>query len=194
MGLLDSLLGRFRASRSAASHSDLAGKESKVELVAAMAQRMVDVVNESMQIANGSKNVETRRSRIEVARDRLADLQQMARDHPFLALTSLPAVERSIAELERETNEMAQTGRRGAPKSQSRADMRGPLPADFDVTCDCGREFGVPLSDLEADFTCPGCGEVGRFTAEQVAAIHAVVKDAEEKVLRSLGGLMRPSR
>lgn len=68
--------------------------------------------------------------------------------------------------------------------------MHGLLPANFDVTCDCGREFGVPLSDLEGDFACPGCGKVGRFTAEQVAAIHAVAKGADDKVLGSLGALM----
>ena len=203
MGLLDSLLGRFRTSRSAVPGSapELDGGESQVELVAAMAQRMVDVVNESMQIANGSKNVETRRSRIRVARDRLADLQKLDSDYSFLALTNLADVERSIAELERETEEMAPTRRRAAPKSgasstvmasagQRRAGMHGLLPANFDVTCDCGREFGVPLSDLEGDFACPGCGKIGRFTAEQVAAIHAVAKGADDKVLGSLGALM----
>lgn len=119
MGLLDSLLGRFRTSRSAVPGSapELDGGESQIELVAAMAQRMVDVVNESMQIANGSKNVETRRSRIRVARDQVADLQKLDSDYSFLALTNLADVERSIAELERETEEMAPTRRRAAPKS-----------------------------------------------------------------------------
>lgn len=109
MGLLGSLLGRFRTSRSAVPRSapEQDGRESQVELVAAMAQRMVDVVNESMQIANGSKNVETRRSRIRVARDRLADLQKLDSDYSFLALTNLADVERSIVALERETDEMA---------------------------------------------------------------------------------------
>lgn len=81
--------------------------EQDVQMLGAMAQRMADAINESMQIANQSKNVETRRSRIRVARDRLADLQKMASEHPFLALTNLVDVERSIAELERETHEMA---------------------------------------------------------------------------------------
>jgi hypothetical protein len=109
MGLFDSFFGRGRTSRDAMPHPapEPIGSESQVDVVAAMAQRIVDVINESMQIANVSKNVETRRSRIGVARDRLADLQKMASDYPFLALTNLADVERSIAELERETAEMA---------------------------------------------------------------------------------------
>lgn len=66
------------------------------------AQRLVDVINESLKIANDSKNADTKISRLDVAKKMLGELKQLSRDHPFIKLTQLPQVEQSIADLERE--------------------------------------------------------------------------------------------
>jgi tetratricopeptide (TPR) repeat protein len=64
------------------------------------AQRFADVINESLKIANDSKNVDTKVSRLDVAKEMLGKLKQLSKDHPFIKLTQLPQVEKSIAELE----------------------------------------------------------------------------------------------
>lgn len=66
------------------------------------AQRLVEVINESLQIASNSKNADTKISRLDVAKDRLADLKQLSQDYPFIKLKQLPQVEQSIADLDRE--------------------------------------------------------------------------------------------
>lgn len=36
---------------------------------------------------------------------------------------------------------------------------------------DCGHKIPVPITRLQDDFTCPECGSIDRFTAEQVSGI-----------------------
>jgi len=66
------------------------------------AQRLVDVINESLKIANESKNADTKVSRLEVAKKRLVELKRLSKEYPFIKPTQLPQVEQSIADLERE--------------------------------------------------------------------------------------------
>lgn len=80
--------------------------QQQIEMIAAMGQRMVDVVNESMRIAHGSKNIETRRSRIRVARERLAELQGLAAQYSFIKVEQLAEVERDLAKIDRETDQL----------------------------------------------------------------------------------------
>lgn len=80
--------------------------QQQVEMIAAMAQRMVDVVNESIQIAAHSQNIETRRSRVRVARERIAQLQELAADYPFLKIILLADVERDLEKIDRETDRL----------------------------------------------------------------------------------------
>lgn len=79
-------------------------------MIAAMGQRMVGVVNESMRIAHDSKNIETRRSRIRVARERLAQLQELAGQYPFLKVQQLAEVERDLGKIEAVTDQMKGPG------------------------------------------------------------------------------------
>ena len=65
-----------------------------------MAHRLVDVINESLQLSNTSKNPDTKISRLNVAKLKLEELKVMAEQYPFLELTTLPQVEASIARLE----------------------------------------------------------------------------------------------
>lgn len=80
--------------------------ETEIAAVAVMAQRMVDVVGESMQIAHGSKNIETRRSRVRVARDTIRRLTEMARQEPRLTIERVADVERDLLKIDLATNEM----------------------------------------------------------------------------------------
>lgn len=72
------------------------------QIAASSAQRLVEIINESLQIANDSKNADTKVSRLDVAKMRLDDLKRLAKENPIIKLTQLSQVERSIAELERE--------------------------------------------------------------------------------------------
>lgn len=78
--------------------------QQQIDMIAAMAQRMVDVVNESMRIAHGSKNIETRRSRMRVARERLGQVQELAAQYPFLKVERLAEVESDLAKIDQETD------------------------------------------------------------------------------------------
>lgn len=95
------LPGTLPANESGQNH-----RADSVELIGAMAQRMVDVVNESMTIANGSKNIETRRSRVRVARDTLHRLLELAGDYPFIKVQRLVDVERDIGKIDAETDQL----------------------------------------------------------------------------------------
>jgi len=66
------------------------------------ANRLVDVINESLKIANESQNADTKISRLDVAKQRLSELKRISREHSFINLTQLPQVEQSIADLESE--------------------------------------------------------------------------------------------
>lgn len=73
-------------------------------MIAAMAQRMADVVNESMRIANGSRDIKTRRSRVRVARERLVQLRELAAQFPIIKFERLADVERDIGKIDAETD------------------------------------------------------------------------------------------
>lgn len=80
--------------------------QQKIGMIATMGQRMVDVVNESVQIAGHSKNIETCRSRVRVVQERIAELQELAADYPFLKIERLADVERDLEKIERETDRL----------------------------------------------------------------------------------------
>lgn len=92
--------------------------QSDKQIIEESARSMVRVVNESLVIANESKNYETRVSRIRVAKDALSKLEELSRLHPAIALTSLDAVKHSIEEVERETQEYSKVNK-GLVKSNN---------------------------------------------------------------------------
>lgn len=71
------------------------------------AKQLVSIINESLQIANNSKNPDTKVSRLNVAHDKLRELKAICEQFPAMRLTSLPQVEASIREL---SHEFAATG------------------------------------------------------------------------------------
>lgn len=96
-------IARHQKGANVRSRPDIApdfGKSRQVFIDAA--ERLADVINESLKIANESFNADTKVSRLNVAKQRLADLKSLSRDHPYIQLDKLPQVELSIADLELE--------------------------------------------------------------------------------------------
>ena len=73
-----------------------------MQVIGDMALRYAEVINESLQIANTSKNPETKISRLGVAKAKLAEVKALAEEYPFLVLTTLTQVESDILMLEAE--------------------------------------------------------------------------------------------
>lgn len=90
---------RVKPDRDARKSSDR-GSNDLDQAVIDSAKRLTDVINESLKIANESKNAETKISRLDLAKKKLAELKQLSSKHPLIQLTQLPQVEQSIAELE----------------------------------------------------------------------------------------------
>lgn len=76
--------------------------ESDINLIAGTAQRFVQIINESLQIANSTKNVETKKSRVWVARQKLNELKHYVKKYPFIKIDKLHEVGSNIIEFEAE--------------------------------------------------------------------------------------------
>ena len=61
------------------------------------------LINESLSIANQSKNLETRHSRLRVIREKLESLKKMTIQYPFLHIVGLENFELSVRSVEAET-------------------------------------------------------------------------------------------
>lgn len=91
---------------SKAGADELQYSERDVQAIQMCAESTLRVFTESLNIANNSKNIKTRESRLQVARDKLIELKKMEKKFPFLHLENLQAVEASIEAVEAETQEM----------------------------------------------------------------------------------------
>src|SRR4030043_717426 len=76
--------------------------KSDVKLIAETAKRIVQIINESLQIANTTKNNETKISRVRIARQKLNELKEYAQKYPFIIIEELLKVESNIREFEAE--------------------------------------------------------------------------------------------
>lgn len=101
------LLGDATDAQPAATEPD---EQKQVDMIAAMGRRIVDVVNQSMRIAHDSKDIETRRSRLRVARENIARLSVLADEYPFLKIERLADVESDLAKIDSETDELERPG------------------------------------------------------------------------------------
>ncbi len=72
------------------------------QVLASSAQRLVVLVNESLQLSNNSRNPETKVSRLHFAKAKIEELKAMAAQHRFLKITAIDVVQSSIRELEHE--------------------------------------------------------------------------------------------
>ncbi len=73
-----------------------------IDVIAASAQRLVEIINESLTIANDSNNPETKLSRLSVAKNKLEEIKILSAQYSFLTITSLNEVEADISKLENE--------------------------------------------------------------------------------------------
>lgn len=89
--------------RSGNQNTSIPSSNSK-KVVASSVNRLVQIVNESLKLANESKNYETRISRLKFAKERLEDLKAMERKYPYVRLTNLDRVESDIQLLDNEIN------------------------------------------------------------------------------------------
>lgn len=83
MGFFSKLIkqaSKTKHSTSKTKHSTSKIKYSNrdIEVVKLSAQTFVNVINESLEIANSSKNPDTKLSRLSVAKDKLKELKKLA--------------------------------------------------------------------------------------------------------------------
>lgn len=70
------------------------------QIAASSAQRLVEIINESLQIANDSKNADTKISRLDLAKGKLDELKDLVKENPWIKIDQLSDVERTISTLE----------------------------------------------------------------------------------------------
>jgi hypothetical protein len=102
--------------------------ESDINLIAGAAQRFVEIINESLQIANSTKNVETKKSRVWVARQKLNELKHHVKKYPFIKIDRLQEVESNIIKFEKEIvnfNEIAISPKKDEIYYQNRDILKG---------------------------------------------------------------------
>lgn len=134
------------------------------------AQRFVDVINESLKIANESKNADTKISRLDVAKSRLVDLKCLTNEYPFIELGQLSEVEQSIAEIEHEFHQAHY-------RESAEGNMRGQF-LEKEGNIDEAVLVYERLLDKEVDTP---------FTYRRLAIIYSKRKEREEelRVLRA---------
>jgi hypothetical protein len=81
--------------------------ERDIQAIRLSAEGMARVANESLAIANTSRNLATRASRLNVVRVNVERLKGLSVEYPFLSLTSLEAFGDSVRKVEQETAAMA---------------------------------------------------------------------------------------
>ncbi len=122
-----------------------------VDVIGQQAGRLVQILNDSLRIANESKSLKTRIARLALARSTLAELQSLATQFPFISLTNLTEVLKSIDDVAAEIEVAAQQAsssptppRRTAKRSSgTELDGTGPL-ASLPL-----REVPLAVIDLE---------------------------------------------
>lgn len=96
-----------QAASSTVANGDPRYSESDILAVKQRAETAARVLNESLSVANQSKDKGTRDYKLQIARERLIELKQLANKFPFLKLTNLPDVEAGITTVETETRALS---------------------------------------------------------------------------------------
>ncbi len=118
--------------------------KSDVKLIAETAQRIVQIINESLQIANTTKNIETKTSRVRIARQKLIELKEYAKKYPFIKIDKLHEVESNIRTFEGEIdnfNKVAISSENDGTYYQNRDILKG-------LTFHATLQIRTPLSVL----------------------------------------------
>ena len=95
-------------------------EDMSISLTAAVdrVQQLVRIANESLEIAHKSTDLGTRRSRVGLAKTNLAEVMEIVSQYPEIQITSLSDFEKSIEDVEHET----ETLRAEASASERAAD------------------------------------------------------------------------
>lgn len=102
------LLRRFLRALTAQTKSQQSSKTPSQDIVDAVAESgesITNVINQSIEIAESTSNLDTKVSRVRVARERLEELKQLSEDYPFVKLDALLETEETLERLERECRE-----------------------------------------------------------------------------------------
>jgi tetratricopeptide (TPR) repeat protein len=86
--------------RAVSQPKTIAADEFQRHAAAQTAERLVELVNESLKIANESHNADTKISRLEFAKKKLDELKRLVEENPHINLTQLELVESDIRTLE----------------------------------------------------------------------------------------------
>ena len=71
----------FQGDKEAEARRVLNSNDQYVEVTTACASRLIEVINESVHLANDSKNADTKVSRLDVAKDKLAELKKLVSEN-----------------------------------------------------------------------------------------------------------------
>jgi hypothetical protein len=108
------------------------------------AERMVRVANDSLAIANTSRNLATRASRTNVVRVNIQRLKELSVEYPFLHLTSLTDFEASVRKVEQDTAAMAASGKSEMQPRKSKPKRRADPFLDLSLSEQCAL-LEIPL-------------------------------------------------
>lgn len=95
MGFFDWLLGR-----KSEVIEELQYTQKDIDAVSESAQRCADVLNESLKICKESRDIDTKLSRLYVAKEKLEQVKSISKNYPFIKLEYLEQVEDEIIGLE----------------------------------------------------------------------------------------------
>lgn len=56
--------------------------DDEIQTVTLMEQRLTGIINESLTLANDSKNLDTKLSRLAVAKEKLGNIKELAENYP----------------------------------------------------------------------------------------------------------------
>lgn len=114
--------------------------ESDRKAILMSAQSIGRVMTESLEIAEASSKLQTKESRLNVAKSKLAELRRMAKQYPFLSMEGMNNVEVGIQKIELviaqqknlETADKLDRGKTQTPEARlQNARKSMPLPAAF---------------------------------------------------------------
>ncbi len=74
--------------------------EKDIDSISSIAYQLGDTINESLAIATDSNNIDTKLSRLAVAKIKLEELKNLEKKYSFVTITTLDEVEKRISHLE----------------------------------------------------------------------------------------------
>lgn len=162
----------FRQKKEKRSKNSKFSKQD-IQVITDSAQRIGDVIHESMQIAGDSSNLETKISRLQVAKDKLKDLEQLMDEFPFIKAGNLKEVRRDLAKLESTIEPIASTYPIGAVEEVKHLKKEGRNREAIELLLQCVKSMEENSKNL---------GGVAPWYYEQLAILYRKERKYEEEV------------